>query len=115
MGDQLMRNANLDAGGSSPAFWTTSTWGGHQSAFTWSTDAPHSGTRSLRIEVSQHAGGDSKWVPDTVPVTGGAYYTFSDWYKSNASTALGVYYGRFVRVVGEVHRGRSIVMPVQQR
>ena len=27
-----------------------------------------------------------------VPVTGGAYYTFSDWYKSNVSTALSVYY-----------------------
>jgi peptidoglycan/xylan/chitin deacetylase (PgdA/CDA1 family) len=88
MGDQLMRNANVDAGGSSPAFWTTSTWGDHQPAFTWSTDSPHSGSGSLRIEVSEHAGGDSKWVP----VTGGAYYTFSNWYKSNASTAVSVYY-----------------------
>ena len=92
VGDQLMRNANLDAGGSSPAFWTTSTWGDHHPAFSWSTDAPHSGTRSARIEVSDHVGGDSKWVPDMVPVTGGTYYTFSDWYKSNASTALSVYY-----------------------
>ena len=48
VGDQLMRNANLDAGGSSPAFWTTSTWGDHQPTFTWSTDAPHSGTHSVK-------------------------------------------------------------------
>ena len=30
--------------------------------------------------------------PGPVPVDGGAYYTFSDWYKSNASTAVSVYY-----------------------
>lgn len=92
VGDQLLRNGDLDAGGSSPAFWTTSTWGNQKPTFTWSTDAPHSGTHSARVEVSDYTDGDSKWQPDIVPVTGGAYYTFSDWYKSNASTAVSVYY-----------------------
>jgi len=92
VGDQLLRNGDLDAGGSSPALWSQSTWGNNRSAFTWSTDAPHSGTHSARVEVTEYASGDTKWAPQMVPVTGGAYYTFSDWYKSNASTAVSVYY-----------------------
>jgi peptidoglycan/xylan/chitin deacetylase (PgdA/CDA1 family) len=92
VGDQLLRNGNLDAAGSTPAFWTTSTWGTSTTKFTWSTDAPHSGDRSAKVEVSGYADGDSKWVPDAVPVIGNTYYTFSDWYKSNASTAVSVYY-----------------------
>ena len=36
--------------------------------------------------------GDSKWAPNVVPVKPNTYYTFSDWYKSNASTAVGVCY-----------------------
>jgi peptidoglycan/xylan/chitin deacetylase (PgdA/CDA1 family) len=98
VGDQLLFNRGLEASADStktaPAGWTPSWWATdniNRSTFTWSTDA-HSGTHSAKVVVTGHTDGDSKWVPDPVPVSGGTYYTFSDWYKSDASTAVSVYY-----------------------
>ena len=99
VGDQLLVNPGLeapDATSAAPAWWSAQTWttttiNPPVATFTWSSDA-HSGKRSARVEVSGYTDGDSKWVPEPVEVTGGAYYTFSDWYKSSASTAISVYY-----------------------
>src|SRR3954451_3549677 len=96
---QLVGNPGLEAPNATsaaPAWWSAQTWTTSTTnppvvTFTWSSDA-HSGNRSARVEVSGYTDGDSKWVPDPVKVTGGAYYTFSDWYKSSASTAVSVYY-----------------------
>ncbi len=99
IGDQLIRNPGFetaDAANAAPASWAPQSWTTNTTTpptitFTWSGDA-HTGTRSARVEVSGYSDGDSKWAPDPVDVTGGAYYTFSDWYKSSASTAASVYY-----------------------
>jgi peptidoglycan/xylan/chitin deacetylase (PgdA/CDA1 family) len=100
VGDQLLFNrgfeAAVDTTNTAPAGWTAGTWSNPAPTpptvtFTWASDA-HTGNRSARVEVSGYTDGDSKWVPDPVKVSGGAYYTFSDWYKSNASTAVSVYY-----------------------
>lgn len=91
VGDQLLFNRGLEVGTTAPTGWTPSTWGTNTSTFTWSPDG-HTGARSARVDVTGYTTGDSKWVPDTVPVSGGKYYTFSDWYKSSASTAVSVYY-----------------------
>src|SRR4051812_22958545 len=100
VGDQLLFNRGLeaavDATNTAPAGWTAGTWSNAPTpptvTFRWASDA-HTGNRSARVEVTGYTtDGDSKWVPDPVEVSGGAYYTFSDWYKSNASTAVSVYY-----------------------
>jgi hypothetical protein len=98
VGDQLLFNRGLEAGtdraNTAPAGWSPSWWATDQinrSTFTWSTDA-HTGMRSARVDVNGYTGGDSKWVPDPAPVNGGTYYTFSDWYRSNRSSAVSVYY-----------------------
>jgi peptidoglycan/xylan/chitin deacetylase (PgdA/CDA1 family) len=97
-GPNLLANPDLEAAdgtGNSPAWWTPSTWNtvppATQPKFTWSNDA-HSGEHSVRIDVSNYTDGDSKWVPDLVPVKGNTYYNFSDWYKSDRSSAVSVYY-----------------------
>lgn len=98
VGDQLLFNRGLEAGTDSantaPAGWSPFWWATDQinrSTFTWSTDA-HTGMRSARVDVNGYTGGDSKWVPNPAPVTGGTYYTFSDWYRSTRSSAVSVYY-----------------------
>lgn len=97
VGDQLLLNRDLEVADDTnlaPIGWTPSWWatdGIDRSTFTWSTDA-HGGAHAARIDVTGHTDGDSKWMPTVVPVTGGTYYTFSDWYKSSASTAVSVYY-----------------------
>ncbi|QEC46193.1 polysaccharide deacetylase family protein [Baekduia soli] len=102
---ELLTNAGLEAAGTGglPAYWQPSSWGTHTAAFGWSTDA-HTGTHSVRVDVSAYTDGDSKWVPDDahlVPVTGGTYYRFSDWYKATASTAVSVYYETAADAPGE--------------
>src|SRR3954447_15762106 len=103
VGDQMLANPGLeiDTGDGAPAWWTASAWTSPpttpptmpetKSTFTWSPDA-HSGKHSALVEVTNYGDGDSKWVPDAVPVKGNTYYTFSDWYKSNRSSAVSVYY-----------------------
>lgn len=93
-GDQLLSNTSLeiaDGTGAAPTWWAPSTWGTNTTKFTWSADA-HTGSHSARVDVSKYTDGDSKWVPDVVPVKGNTYYSFSDWYKSDRSSAVSVYY-----------------------
>ena len=94
----MIYNAGVEVGtGAAPDYWSTSSWVNDgdlepQTTFSWVSGGAHSGNRSVRVDVSNYTSGDRKWVPMLVGVTGGTYYTFSDWYKSDASTSVSVYY-----------------------
>jgi peptidoglycan/xylan/chitin deacetylase (PgdA/CDA1 family) len=98
-GANLMANPGLEVGGgaSGPAWWAPSTWTSvdpptTQTNFTWPTDA-HTGDHSVEVDVSNYSpDGDSKWLPQYVPVKPNTYYTFSDWYKSTLNSAVSVNY-----------------------
>lgn len=98
VGDELLLNPGLEAPdpsapGLGPQYWIASTWGTLTGATSYVGNDGHTGTHSVRVDISTWTVGDSKWLPAAaVPVTGGAYYTFSDWYKSDVSTAVSVYY-----------------------
>lgn len=102
-GPNLLPNASFEVGdGTGPADWTSTFWGVDPPAwtptFTYVDGDGHTGTRSVKVAVSGYAApGDAKWrvgqdSDHGVPVNVGQYYTFSDWYKSNVSTAVSVYY-----------------------
>jgi peptidoglycan/xylan/chitin deacetylase (PgdA/CDA1 family)/antitoxin (DNA-binding transcriptional repressor) of toxin-antitoxin stability system len=96
VGQQLLLNPGAETGtGTTPANWTFSSWSTDRkllASTSWSTDA-HTGARSLRVDITARpTDGDAKWAPDPVAVSGGAYYTLSDWYKSNANSAYAVEY-----------------------
>jgi peptidoglycan/xylan/chitin deacetylase (PgdA/CDA1 family) len=94
-GAELVKNSGAEtASGVNPATWSQNAWGTNTSRFSWVSGGAHSGTKSLRVEVTSHQSGDAKWLFQAVPVTGGKYYTFSDWYKSTASTAVSLGYAR---------------------
>lgn len=46
-------------------------------------DEGHSGTHSLKVEITSYQTGDSKWHFAPLAVTPGETYRFSDWYRSN--------------------------------
>ena len=81
----------------SPGYWrdAAATW---KPTFTYVDGDAHTGTRSLEVQITGYtAPGDAKWAVDPypqegVPVTGDTYYTFSDWYKSDTTSAVSVYY-----------------------
>jgi peptidoglycan/xylan/chitin deacetylase (PgdA/CDA1 family) len=90
---ELIVNPGLEvAAGDRPLAWYPDTWGSSTSTFTYVAGGAHGGERSVRVDVVGRADGDSKWVPDLVPVTGGSYYVYSDWYRSDVTTAVSVYY-----------------------
>ena len=104
-GPNLFANGDLEiANGTQPAGWAPSQWPANPPwtyAFDYSATGAHSGSRSVKVTITGYsAPGDAKWIvePDPVhpgegvPVEPGKYYTFSDWYKSNASTVVSVWY-----------------------
>ena len=86
-------NGGADAGtGNEADGWGQNAWGTNTPVFTRPSTGAHSGTHSLRVDVSGYTEGDAKWTHTPVTVTGGKYYRFSDWYKSNADTAVSMYW-----------------------
>lgn len=69
-----------------PSQWASGTWGTNATTFTYVTGDAHTGTRSVKVQMTSRTDGDAKWVWTAVPVTGGAFYEFSDWYKSSVDT-----------------------------
>src|SRR5262249_10324869 len=88
---ELITDPGAEIGAMAPQYWSDGSWGTSERTLTWSDDA-HSGTHSLRAEVTTYAEGDAKWTPQLSPVAAGEYYTYSDWYKSDRSSAVSVYY-----------------------
>jgi peptidoglycan/xylan/chitin deacetylase (PgdA/CDA1 family) len=89
LGPELAPNPNLEqAGRNRPASWTSDTWGSSRARFSYVRGDAHSGSASVKIEVTDWEEGDSKWTHEPVPVRGGRYYAYSGWYKSTGNTAV---------------------------
>ena len=88
----LIANPGVEVGvGNVPAGWSTDNWGTNTTTFSRTTDA-HSGTYAARVSITGWKSGDAKWGYTAVPVVGGAYYTFDDWYKSNVGSEVALAY-----------------------
>jgi RHS repeat-associated protein len=68
-----------------PDKWSTNSWGTNSPTFTYLNEG-HTGTRSVKTEVTAYTDGDAKWKADPVPVTGNATYTYKAYYRSNVQT-----------------------------
>jgi peptidoglycan/xylan/chitin deacetylase (PgdA/CDA1 family) len=67
-----------------PTDWTNNVFGKDKATFTLvqgrDSDA------AARVDLREHSDGDADWYYQPVNVKAGGYYTFTDWYKSNANT-----------------------------
>jgi peptidoglycan/xylan/chitin deacetylase (PgdA/CDA1 family) len=71
-----------------PDGWSTGNWGTNTAIFTYDTTG-HTGTRSLKVQLTKYTSGDAKWYFTPQAVTAGNSYTYSDYYKSTiASTSV---------------------------
>jgi len=70
-----------------PSGWLTGNWGSNTAVFTYDTTG-HTGTRSLKVQLTKYTSGDAKWYFTPQAVTPGSTYTYSDYYKSTAVTSL---------------------------
>jgi RHS repeat-associated protein len=90
----LLVNPSVEQSAGSPATpvgWHTDSWGTNTPTFTYSTDA-HTGSRSVKTQLTSYTSGDAKWMFDELSVTPGATYNFSDYYKSNIANSINLRY-----------------------
>ncbi len=87
-GDNIVPNSSLETAASGkPQGWTTNNPKGNTVAFTYPQNG-HTGTRSIKTNITKYVAGDAYWSFPEQTVTGGVLYEFSNWYKSNADTDM---------------------------
>ena len=85
--NNLVPNNSVEEAGTSglPESWLTNQWGTNDASFQYLSTG-YTGTRSVRVEITDYTSGDAKWVYPSQPVTAGSYYRFSDYYLSDVTT-----------------------------
>jgi peptidoglycan/xylan/chitin deacetylase (PgdA/CDA1 family) len=82
----LIPNANLETGTTTPTSWASNKWGTNGATFQYKKDSGYNSTRSVRVNMSQYSTGDAKWYFEPVAVQPNTNYTFSDHYMSSVPT-----------------------------
>lgn len=84
----LVPNPSVEMTAGSPAQpvnWQTSKWGTNTTTFSYPTNG-HTGSRSLRVQMTSHTSGDAKWYFEPVTVQGNQTYEISNYYKASVPT-----------------------------
>ncbi len=74
-----------------PDKWTPDRWGDNAATLTVADDG-HTGSKSLRVDMTAHTDGDAKWMADPAAVSPNTSYTYSTFYKSNTDTEITLQY-----------------------
>ncbi len=80
-------SANVNA----PLSWNIGSWGTNDAAFTYPV-LGYDGARAVEVHISTYADGDAKWYANEVSVSSGTTYTFSDVYRSDATSSVVIRY-----------------------
>ena len=70
-----------------PDRWFTEASGANNAAFSYQNTG-HTGSRSMKVEITGYTNGAAELVHRAVPVTGGKDYTFWDYYQSDTYTEI---------------------------
>jgi peptidoglycan/xylan/chitin deacetylase (PgdA/CDA1 family) len=89
------------ASGDAATGWSEDGWGTSTRQFTRPGTGAHSGSYSLRVDVTAYTDGDAKWMPTPVPVTGAKHYVFSDFYKSDTDSAAAMFWQTAAQVTAQ--------------
>jgi peptidoglycan/xylan/chitin deacetylase (PgdA/CDA1 family) len=73
------------ANGSVPANWSSGSWGTNSPIYTYENTG-HTGSRSIKTQITSYSSGDAKWFFNPVNVEAGKTYDYSHWYQSNVTT-----------------------------
>ncbi len=70
-----------------PANWTSGSWGSNSVTFSY-LNTGHSGTRSVKTQVTKFTNGSAYWYNDNLAVQAGHMYNYSDYYQSNVISEI---------------------------
>jgi hypothetical protein len=88
----LITNSSVETNSSGqPTGWSTSAWGTNNASHTY-VSSGHTGSKSLKVEMTTHTDGDAKWMHDEVDVSPDTTYTYTSYYKSNVATEIDLQY-----------------------
>ncbi len=88
----LVANPSFEtASGTNPANWTANKWGTNTASLTYLSTG-HTGSKSVKTQVTSYTDGDAKWYFTPVTVTPGHSYHYSHYYQSNVATEAVVQY-----------------------
>jgi glucose/arabinose dehydrogenase len=85
----LITNGSFETAGTggNPSNWARGGWGTNTALFTY-PNSGQDGNKAAKVQITAYTDGDAKWYFDEVPVTAGAFYTFTGKYKSTVATEL---------------------------
>ncbi len=84
----LIPNPSFEtANGTAPQNWLTSNWGTNTAAFTY-LNTGHTGTHSVKTEITSYTNGAANWYYADVPAIAGKTYKYENWYQSNVDTEV---------------------------
>jgi len=90
-GGNMIANPSVEtvdpANSKQPLKWQTGKWGTNTTTFTYPTTG-HTGTRSVKTQMSSFTNGAAYWFGVAQPVTAGQMYDFTDYYKSNTMSEI---------------------------
>lgn len=75
----------------SPQNWQSNSWGTNTSKFSYLSTG-HTGTRSVRSEITSYTSGDAKWYFTPTAIKANTTYNFGEFYKSNTSSEVVIQY-----------------------
>jgi peptidoglycan/xylan/chitin deacetylase (PgdA/CDA1 family) len=71
-----------------PDGWISSSWGTNTASLSYLSGTAHSGTRSIKAQITQYTSGAAHWATNTIAVTPGQTYDYSEYYMSNTTTQV---------------------------
>lgn len=84
----LVPNPSVETNANSqPTNWQGDSWGTNTATVTYANDG-HTGSHSVRADITAYTDGDAKWYFDSVNATAGKTYTYANWYMSNVDTQI---------------------------
>lgn len=84
----LISNNSFEApNANEPAAWYKNSWGTNTATFSHENTG-RTGSRSAKVTMTSYTSGDAKWFAETVPVTTGKNYIYSDYYKATVPTRV---------------------------
>ncbi|MDF2460732.1 MAG: polysaccharide deacetylase family protein, partial [Candidatus Saccharibacteria bacterium] len=87
VGDNLIPNGGVETiTGDKPSGWATGKYGVNDAAFT--QVAGHNSNRAVRVDITKYTSGNASWSGPLLNVKPGAYYDYSDWYRSNVDSSI---------------------------
>ncbi len=86
----LISNPSFEnsANGTSPDNWLGgSSWGTNTSVFSY-LNTGHTGSHSVKTEITSYTNGAANWYYANLPVTAGKTYKYENWYESNVDSEV---------------------------